>query len=251
MKKTLIFILFLFLLVGCKLKEQPFTYIGVSKMELTRNIQTEKPYFELYLFASSNYHNLKIKKTKDILSVTEHKQTLDLIVSDQKIPGIMYIFKITLLPKDLVYESLTLIYQNKEIEFSIGMFQTLFLESSTTEVSSNIECNNGKGRIYIYNHLYNPLYLLEETRISISKKHRLTMTEGEKVAIYNDNLKSRELFSYQLDKEYHQVGGIIQSKFQTNLSEYKIYTTYYINTLDINQIIKEGIDISSLAKIYS
>ena len=59
-------------------------------------------------------------------------------------------------------------------------------------------------------------------------------------------MKSLEILSFEINKKYHQIGGIIKTSFYTNLEEYYIYSTYYYSSMPSFNKLKEGLDINYL-----
>ena len=106
------------------------------------------------------------------------------------------------------------------------------------------------GLLNIHNKLYNDIYLVEQKVVTIKKKQTLEPFIVDKIGINTLGIKSIDIFSINPKEKYHQIGGIVQSRFKTNLDEHLIYTTYYYNNMpNLNYLSSEGIDISSLEEI--
>ena len=64
------------------------------------------------------------------------------------------------------------------------------------------------------------------------------------------SIKSLDIFSINPKEKYHQVGGIVQTRFKTNLEEHLIYTSYYYNNMpNLNYLSSVGIDVATLEVI--
>ncbi len=249
-RKIIAFCLILLSISLCSCHKISSSYLGISKVEITANICYELPYLELYVFSTKDYSSLKIKPNKYIQSISSHTREVMLKMNNQEVDGLIHIFNVSFTLEDFVLQNLTFINQTEEFLVDIGMYQSLSLESSTESVNVTIDVLDGKGKINIYNNLYQPLYLKEEKAVTIRKHHQLTFANHtNRFVVYSNNLNSYDAFDLVLNKDYHQIGGLLQLKFQTNLEDYTIYTPYYYSNLDLVKILKEGIDITILSKI--
>lgn len=247
---VLISIFIIFSLSACNKQN---SFIGISKVEITCNLYTEVPRLEIYVFTTTDYENLILEKTKFIKEVNSYKSDVKLIKENKEIPGYLHLFHITFEKKEFIIQNLTFSSNKKEIVCPIGLFQTLLLEPSTIDIDTSINIYMDKdltGLLNIHNKLYNDIYLVEQKVVTIKKKQTLEPFILDKIGINTLGIKSIDIFSINPKEKYHQIGGIVQSRFKTNLDEHLIYTTYYYNNMpNLNYLSSEGIDISSLEEI--
>ena len=241
-----------FSLASCR-KEKDLSYLGISKVEVTCNLYTEVPHVEVYLFSSKGYDNLTLEKSSLIKEVNSYRSDIKLIEKDKKIDGYLHLFHITFEKKEFIIQELTFLYNNKEIICPIGIYQTLLLEPSTIDIDSSINIYKDtdlKALFNIHNKLYSEIYLTEQKVVSIRKKQLVEPFVLDKIMINSTSVKSLDIFSINPKEKYHQVGGIVQTRFKTNLDEHIIYTTYYYNNMfNLNYLSSEGIDVSSLEEV--
>ena len=246
----IVYILLLIILVSCK--KDYYSYFGISKVEITSNLYTEVPHLEVYVFTTTDYSNLSLKKNKLITEVSSYRSDIKLI-NEKEIPGYLYLFYITFEKKEFILQNLTFLFNNKEIECSIGMYQTLFLEPSTIEIDSSINIyldTDLKGLFNVHNKLYSEIYLTEQRIVSVCRKQTLEPFVLDKIMINSNSLKSLDIFSVNPKEKYHQIGGIVQTRFKTNLDEQLIYTSYYYNNMyTLNYLSSVGIDVSVLEEV--
>lgn len=249
----LIFCLFLVLVLGSCQKPPKEGFLGISKVELTINLYDLVPHLELYLFSSKDYDDIKIKENKLIEEIFNYKSPVKLIKEGKTQDGYLHLFRLTFKPKEFILQNLTFIVENQEVAVKIGMYQTILLEPSTFDIHTSIniyEDQELKGLFNVNNKLYNPIYLLEQSVVSLRKQQLLEPSVVDKMIVYADTIRSFDIFTINPKEKYHQVGGIVQSKFQTNLEEYIVYTTYYYNNMpDLNYLSSVGIDTSMLEVI--
>lgn len=248
---SIVCLLLIFTCFSCSKVEDDF--LGISKVELTCNLYYEVPRLELYLFSSINYSDIKVKENKLIDEVYSYKRIIKLIENCKEKEGYLHVFHITFEKQEFILQKLLFLIGEKEKEVNIGLYQTLLLEPSTMDIQTSINIygdNELKGLLTINNKLYNPIYMLEQKKLTINKQQTLKLLDLEKIIVYSDSLKSIDIFSIKPKEKYHQIGGIIQSKFKTNLDEYFIYTSYYYNNMpNLNYLSSVGIDVSSLEVI--
>ena len=247
-----IVILFLCIFASCDNKIKN-SYLGISKVEVTCNLYAEIPHLEIYVFSSVDYDNLTLKKNKLIKEVNGYRSDIKLINKEKEFKGYLYLFYITFEKKEFILQELTFLFDNKEIKCPIGIYQTIFLEPSTIDIDSSINIymdNSLKALFNIHNKLYSEAYLVEQRIVSIRKKQTLEPFVLDKIMINAGGIKSLDIFSINPKEKYHQVGGIVQTRFKTNLDEHIIYTSYYYNNMyNLNYLSSIGIDISSLEEV--
>lgn len=248
-----ILIALLFFLSSCTTKKE-ISYLGVSKVEVTCNLFYEVPHLEISIFSTQDYSSLKIANNNYIDKVSGYTQEITLIMDSEQISGYLHLFDITFKKEEFLFQEITLIHKGQELKTSIGMFQTIMLEPSTLDINSSIDIYQGDhltGLIHFRNDLYKPIYLLNQKVVTLNKRQQFSLLNStDKVVIYAGGIKNFDLFTIKMKEKYHQVGGIIQTKFRTNLEEYMTYTTYYYSSLpDVKKLITEGINVDILEEI--
>lgn len=243
--------LILFTFVSCDKAEEFF--LAISKVELTTNLYYEEPHLELYLFSSNNCSKIKLKEHKLIKEVTGYKNNVKLVDKDKVWDGFLHLFYITFEKEEFILQKLTFICLDQEIEVNIGMYQSLLLEPSTIDIHTSINIYQDQdliGLLNINNKLDNPIYFLEQRVVTLKKQQLLEPFVIDKFIVHSDKIKSLDIFSINPKEKYHQIGGIVQTRFKTNLDEYIIYTSYYYsNMFNLNYLSSTGIEISSLEVI--
>ena len=73
------------------------------------------------------------------------------------------------------------------------------------------------GLLNIHNKLYNDIFLVEQRVVTINKKQTLEPFVIDKIAVNSLGIKSVNIFSVNPKEKYHQIGGIVQTRFKTNL----------------------------------
>lgn len=244
--------LLLFTLFSCKPKED-FSFLGVSKVEVTCNLFSEIPHLEIYFFSTTDYSTLKVIDNDYIEKVSGYTQDILLFIDNKQVPGYLHLFDVTFKKEEFVLQELTISHKGKEIDVPIGMFQTILLESSTMDVSSTIDIymnDELTGLISFKNNLYTPIYYLEHKAVTLKKQQIISLLDLDRIVIYNDGIKSFDIFNMSIKEKYHQIGGIVQTKFRTNLEEYIIYTTYYYSTLpSVKELSASGINVDVLTEV--
>lgn len=244
--------LLLFSCYSCK-KVKNVSFLGVSKVEVTCNLFSEVPHLEVYLFSTTDYSELKMVKKENMTKISSYTKEIFLIINEEQVPGYLHLFDVTFEKKEFVLQNISLLHKNKEIEVPIGMFQSVFLEPNTMDISSSIDIYKQEqliGMITCQNRLYNPIYYLEHKVVSLRKKQVVSSEFVNRIVIYSDSFQSFKLFEVGIKEKYHQIGGIVQTKFRTNLDEYIIYTSYYYSALpSINELSTVGIDVEGLTEV--
>ena len=240
-----ILIILLINISSCKKQEDSF--LGLSKVEITTNLFYELPRLELYIFSSKNYHNLSIDN-KYIDYVNYQKQDINLVINELQVEGILHYFNITFIKEEFVLTKIKIKNQKDIYDVNIGLYQTILLEPSSLDINTSCSLYNNKGIINYQNNLYNPIYVKEVNNLTYSKNQSINLLNINQQVIYSKQLKSLDIFTYQIKEKYHQIGGIIKSSFYTNLEEYYTYSTYYFST--INNLLLKDIDTNELEIIY-
>lgn len=244
--------LLLFSFCSCK-KIKNISFLGVSKVEVTCNLFTEVPHLEIYLFSTADYSELKMVKKGNITKISGYTKEILLLINDQKVPGYLHLFDVTFDNKEFVLQNISVLHKNQEIDVPIGMFQSVFLEPNTMEINSSIDIYTQDKLIGVMtckNNLYTPIYYLEHKVVSIRKKQVISSNFLDRMVIYSDTFKSFNLFKVNIKEKYHQIGGIVQTKFRTSLDEYIIYTSYYYSALpSIKELSTVGIEVESLTEV--
>ena len=247
-KKFLIISILIILLINISsCKKQEDSFLGLSKVEITTNLFYELPRLELYIFSSKNYHNLSIDN-KYIDYVNYQKQDINLVINELQVEGILHYFNITFIKEEFVLTKIKIKNQKDIYDVNIGLYQTILLEPSSLDINTSCSLYNNKGIINYQNNLYNPIYFKEVNNLTYSKNQSINLLNINQQVIYSKQLKSLDIFTYQIKEKYHQIGGIIKSSFYTNLEEYYTYSTYYFST--INNLLLKDIDTNELEIIY-
>lgn len=244
--------LLLFTLFSCKKKED-LSFLGVSKVEVTCNLFSEIPHLEIYLFSTTDYTTLKVADSDHIEKVSGYTQDILLWIDNKQLPGYLHLFDVTFKQEEFVLQEITILHKEEEIDVPIGMFQTILLESNTMDISSTIDIymnDDLTGLISFKNNLYTPIYYLEHKVVTLKKQQTISLLDLDRIVIYNDGIKSFDIFNITLKEKYHQVGGIVQTKFRTNLEEYITYTTFYYSNLpSVKELSTSGIDVDVLTEV--
>ncbi len=239
-----------FVLFSCKNKE--LSYLGVSKVEVTCNLANELPRLELYLFSTKDFKKLELVSNPLISSSNGYRLDSKLLCGGNVVDGYIHVFDISFECKEFSLQKLEMKCSDDIYVVQFGLFQTLSLESSTMEISSAVEMYNDtkKGVISVQNNLYKPIYYLDHKVVSIHQKHVISISDFERHVIHGKMIKSFDIFSFTLKEKYHQVGGIVQTRFKASVDEYIVYSSYYYSSVSsLMELAEEGIDIASLEDI--
>ncbi len=243
-------------LSACKNKKD-LSFLGVSKVEVTCNLFSEIPHLEIYLFSTTDYATLKVADSNYIEKVSGYTQDILLCIDNKQLPGYLHLFDITFKKEEFVLQEMTVLNKGVPIDIPIGMFQTIFLESKTMDISSTIDVYmnddlTGTGLISFKNNLYTPIYYLEHKVVTLKKQQTISLLDLDRIVIYSDGIKNFDIFNITLKEKYHQVGGIVQTKFKTNLEEYVTYTTFYYSNLpSVKELSISGIDVAGLTEVVN
>lgn len=241
--RIVVLCLLIIILSSCKKSEESF--LGISKVEITTNLFYEKPHLELFIFSTSNYHNLSIEN-KYFDYVKYQKENINLIINNQKVEGYLHYFDIYFLKQEFLITKIKLINQKDLYEVNIGSYQSIYLEPSDIDIKSSCDMNDKIGIINYQNNIHKSIYIKEVKNLTSNKNYLLTINNYLQTVIYSKQLKRIELLNLEINKKYHQIGGIIKTSFYTNLEEYYIYSTYYYSDIPPFNKLKEGIDITYL-----
>lgn len=241
--KVVVLFLLIISLVSCKNKQESF--LGISKVEITTNLFYEKPHLELFIFSTTDYHNLMIEN-KYFEHVKYQRENISLIKDNLVIDGYLHYFDIYFLNQEFSISKIKLKHQNDLYEVNIGSYQSIYLEPSNIDIKSSCDIYGNIGIINYQNNIYKPIYIKEIKNLTINKNHSVTINNHFQTVIYSKQLKSLEILSFEINKKYHQIGGIIKTSFYTNLEEYYIYSTYYYSSMPSFNKLKDGIDINYL-----
>ena len=241
--RIVVLCLLIILLASCKNKQESF--LGISKVEITTNLFYEKPHLELFIFSTTNYHNLSVEN-KYFDYVRYQKENIKLKKDKKVIDGYLHYFDIYFLKQEFLITEINLYHKNNLYDVNIGSYQSIYLEPSNIDIKSSCFFQDKTGIINYQNNIYKPIYIKEIKNLTSNKKHLVTINNYFQTIIYSKQLKSIELLNLEINKKYHQIGGIIKTSFYTNLEEYYIYSTYYYSTMPSFNEMKNGIDITSL-----
>ena len=202
------------------------------------------------MFSTKDFKDLKLVENTLVNSYTNYTVEGKLLNGEKIIEGYVHVFDISFVCLEFVLQELKVCHQENIYKVPIGMYQTLFLEGSTMDISSSIDVDNHLGKINVQNNLYCPIYYLSHEIVSIRKAQEVSKCFVDRTVVYSKNLKHFEIFKIEMRKKYHQVGGIVQTKFKSSMSEYLIYTSYYYSLLpSVTELVEDGVSIESLETI--
>ncbi len=239
MKKLLIIIVipFIFLITSCNKKQ--VLKLECMKVSCIEDISHSNLSIYLNIYTSLDVEKLKLDNNKYIeKSILTLKKTTSHTFDEKVENAFIYQFLITFKKEIFTLNNIKLLVNNTQQLIDIGIYKTVNINHDNQDIKTTTNIINNKIHIYIHNNLDRTIYLTKieeypQTNINL-KIDKINLSD---TYLYQGTTKNFNLITITIPKDTKTVSGILKLEFTTNLKQYIVYTSYYLNdTLEVLKV---------------